>query len=97
MKARKLDRKLESNLEAVQLFPPGRIVHLVKTAEDKATDDCPSSYTAIWADKEDFTEIQLHSAFLDDHQPVKNQREYALLGRAFGLDPPFFLPREDSS
>lgn len=57
------------------LVTPGRIIHLVKTGEEEAVRFSlrPASptdhYTPVWANRDDFGEIQLSTTLIADHNP----------------------------
>jgi sn1-specific diacylglycerol lipase len=65
--------KVERNVPDVKLYLPGRIVHLVQNRVDynwrRGT-----SYIPIWAERDDFAEIQLTKTLLSDHDPGRYLR-----------------------
>ena len=78
-KFRLVQRKVKEERGSVEvdLFPPGRIVHFVKTQEMKSS--CGGlgklccgrdrEYTPMWADNEDFQEIMISPSMALDHFP----------------------------
>ena len=67
--------KTERKIPDVKLYPPGRIVHLVKNkAPVKSHQHRRVSYIPVWAELDDFAEIQLTKSFLSDHDPERYLR-----------------------
>jgi sn1-specific diacylglycerol lipase len=95
-------RKSERAMLDIPLFPPGKIVHLVKTGE---TSSCPLScktghdnpYTARWVEASDLGEVIISSHLLDDHHPLHVLNELEQIAATFGLSPPFTVPAHDDS
>lgn len=95
-------RKSESPMLDIPLYPPGRIVHLVKTGD---TSSCPLScktghnnqYTARWVEASDLGEVIISSHLLDDHDPLHVLNELERIAATFGLSPPFTIPAHDDS
>lgn len=97
------DAKTERYMRSIPLYPPGKIVHLVKTSSDDATasscccsvgatnDVEESAYAARWAQSVDFKEIVISSHFLDDHSSVNVMRELERIAKVFELPPPYTL------
>lgn len=86
------------DVRSIPLYPPGKIVQLVKTADDKPPAGCCSSsaveeqdtpYAARWAHVEDFSEIIISSHFLDDHSSSNVLRELERTAEVFGLSSPY--------
>lgn len=75
-------RKLKSErpLEDVQLCPPGRIVHFVENRLGGGSSyfdfllQRETRYIPVWADKVDFSEIQISRTLIDDHSPDRYSR-----------------------
>jgi Lipase (class 3) len=63
----------ERNVPDVKLCLPGRIVHLIENRLNYSWRH-GSSYIPIWAEREDFKEIQLTKNFLVDHDPERYLR-----------------------
>jgi len=55
----------------VRLYPPGNIIHLVKTSTVGSESPSKVEYLAQWADKDDFNEILLSPTLLEDHSIKK--------------------------
>jgi sn1-specific diacylglycerol lipase len=95
-------RKSERAMLDVPLYPPGKIVHLVKTG---TTSCCPLScktghdnpYTARWVEASDLGEVIISSHLLDDHDPLHGLNELERIAATFGLSPPFTIPAHDDS
>lgn len=66
--------KNERNAPDVQLHLPGRIVHLIENRLDSFTWRRESSYIPVWAERDDFEEIQLTKNFLVDHDAERYLR-----------------------
>jgi hypothetical protein len=88
-------------VEDVQLFSPGRIVHLCKVSEDrmlnafKRQSSDTERYKPVWAKTGDFTEINISKTMLADHSPTKVGPELERVAASFGLKPPYFIDKED--
>jgi sn1-specific diacylglycerol lipase len=63
----------ERNVPDVKLCLPGRIVHLIENRMEYRWRR-GSVYIPIWAEREDFNEIQLTKNFLVDHDPERYLR-----------------------
>lgn len=94
------------DIRTIPLYPPGKIVQLVKTAASEPPAGCcgstsaseeqqSSHYAARWADVEDLTEIIISSHFLDDHSSPNVLRELERTAEVFGLSSPFNIQVED--
>ncbi len=83
----------------IKLFPPGKIVHLVKTGERSSFTDslakcmtcCTSNagykYTPVWADNADFNEIVVSPTMGFDHFPNRVCVELErVAAESFGVD-----------
>ena len=74
-KQRQQKLKAKRALEDVQLSPPGRIVHLVENRLGGGSGyfdflrQREIRYIPVWADKADFSEIQISRTLIDDHSP----------------------------
>lgn len=103
------DAKTDRYLRSIPLFPPGKIIQLVKTADDEppAACCCSSSaaideknntpYAARWAQADDFKEITISSHFLDDHSTINVMRELERTASVFGLSSPYTVDEEMAS
>eukprot|EP00978_Attheya_sp_CCMP212_P026249 scaffold85943_cov56-Attheya_sp.AAC.2 len=60
-------RSRDGNARRVRLYPPGDIIHMVKTTTVDQNNCTKTEYLAQWADKDDFNEIILSSTLVDDH------------------------------
>eukprot|EP00978_Attheya_sp_CCMP212_P047895 scaffold445831_cov98-Attheya_sp.AAC.1 len=58
---------LASRHAPVRLYPPGNIIHLVKTSTVGSESPSKVEYLAQWADKDDFNEILLSPTLVEDH------------------------------
>jgi hypothetical protein len=84
--------KKERGAPDVSLYPPGRIVHFVKTEEAKFW--CGSKfcggrnreYTPMWAENDDFTEIQISPSMAFDHFPDRVCLSIEGVAKEWGLD-----------
>lgn len=94
------------DIRTIPLYPPGKIVQLVKTAASEPPAGCcgstsaseeqqSSHYAARWADVQDLTEIIISSHFLDDHSSPNVLRELERTAEVFGLSSPFNIQVED--
>jgi len=93
-------RRKESRGEyrEVKLYPPGKIVHLVKTGEKSScmhsmakcltccTSNVGSEYTPLWADNTDFNEILVSPTMGFDHFPNRVCLELEKVANDFGID-----------
>jgi len=82
----------------IKLFPPGKIVHLVKTGENSScihsmakcltccTSNVGSEYTPVWADNADFNEILVSPTMGFDHFPNRVCVELEKVANHFGID-----------
>ena len=96
------EAKGDRYVRSTQLFPPGRIVQLVKTAEEEPQSACCCSrptvdedqntpYAARWAQAHDFKEILISPHFLNDHSTVNVMRELERTAEVFGLSSPYTI------
>lgn len=94
------------DVRTVPLYPPGKLLQLVKTtADDTPPTGCCSSaaavqdtpYMARWAHVQDLSEIILSSHFLDDHSTVNVLREIERTAGVFGLSGPTFTVQTEES
>mmetsp|Transcript_29304 Transcript_29304/g.33654 ORF Transcript_29304/g.33654 Transcript_29304/m.33654 type:complete len:975 (+) Transcript_29304:140-3064(+) len=82
----------------IKLFPPGKMVHLVKTGERRSvfqsvakcmtccTTNVGYEYTPVWVDNDDFNEIQVSPTMGFDHFPNRVCLEIERVAIAFGID-----------
>lgn len=62
--------KIERKIPDIKLYPPGRLVHLVESkAPVRSYRHSRATYIPVWAELDDFAEIQLTKSFLSDHDP----------------------------
>ena len=82
-------------LRSIALYPPGKIIHLVKTSVSKSKTCCrvvPSSikteyyYTPIQKENDDFNEIEISPTLWTDHFPNRICNEMEQLAKQFGID-----------
>ena len=86
--------KEDRGAPAVSLYPPGRIVHFIKTEEAKAYyGGCGKfcggrdrEYTPMWAHNDDFTEIQISPSMAFDHFPDRVCVSIEGVARSWDLD-----------
>jgi hypothetical protein len=86
-------------VRSIPLYPPGKIVQLVKISNDAppagccsastAAEEDESPYAARWAHVDDFSEIIISSHFLDDHSSANVLRELERTAQVFGLSSPY--------
>jgi len=98
------EAKSNRYLRNIPLYPPGKIVQLVKTADDEPRAGCCCSstateqqdvpYAARWAQAHDFKEIIISSHFLDDHSSTNVLRELERTAEVFGLSSPYTIEEE---
>jgi len=82
----------------IKLFPPGKIIHLVKTGERSScahsmakcitccTTNAGNEYTPVWADNADFNEIVVSPTMAFDHFPNRVCLELERVAESFGID-----------
>eukprot|EP00565_Helicotheca_tamesis_P007677 CAMPEP_0185737000 /NCGR_PEP_ID=MMETSP1171-20130828/29406_1 /TAXON_ID=374046 /ORGANISM="Helicotheca tamensis, Strain CCMP826" /LENGTH=244 /DNA_ID=CAMNT_0028407795 /DNA_START=45 /DNA_END=779 /DNA_ORIENTATION=+ len=94
------DRKTyRGGIREVLMYPPGRIVHLVKTGQRKSClhglgkcitcgmTNAGSEYTPMWAENDDFNEVLVSPTMWTDHFPNRVCLEIEKIATdAFGLD-----------
>lgn len=83
---------------SVKLYPPGKMIHLVKTGERKScihgmakcltccTTNIGFEYTPIWVKNDDFPEIVVTPTMGSDHFPNRIQAMLERVAEDFGLD-----------
>ena len=83
---------------SIDLYPPGRIVHLVKTGQSKnclhGVAGCIScglsnagfEYTPIRKENDDFNEIEISPTLWTDHFPNRVCMEIEKVAKSFGID-----------
>jgi len=91
-------RERRGSLRSIKLFPPGKLVHLVKTGEKKTcchglakcvtccTSNAGSEYTPVWAGNDDFNEITVSPTMGTDHFPTRFCPEIEGIASAYGVD-----------
>jgi len=91
-------RKEHRGRVRASLFPPGKIVHLVKTSEVQSlsnrfwrcitccTSNAGFTYTPMWANNDDFNEIIISPTMGADHFPNRVCLEIEGVARNFGID-----------
>ena len=93
-----LERKHTRDFRELELWPPGKIVHLTKAEKSKkrlCTLGCLScstkevTYAPCWADTSNFREIRMSNHFLNDHEPAMVLRALETMAEDFGLDSPY--------
>jgi sn1-specific diacylglycerol lipase len=92
-------RKEENPMLNVPLYPPGKIVHLVKMGEKQScllsckTAGHVNPYTATWVEASDLGEVIISSHLLDDHNPLNVLNELERIADTCGLSPPYTIPK----
>lgn len=88
-------KKTESGPD-IGLYPPGNIIHLFRTTEDKRCLDLscafkkhPDDYVARYAEVDDLQEIIVSAKALADHQPHIVLAELERVAESFGLMAPY--------
>lgn len=88
-------KKTESGPDII-LYPPGNIIHLFRTTEDKRCLDLscalkkrPDDYVAKYAEVDDLQEIIVNAKALSDHQPYRVLAELERVAESFGLSAPY--------
>lgn len=83
---------------SINLYPPGRIVHLVKTGQSKnclhgvtgcitcGLSNAGFEYTAIRKENDDFNEIEISPTLWTDHFPNRVCMEIEKVAQSFGID-----------
>jgi len=94
------ERKTERGVEAVQLFPPGRLVHFASTYQSSGYTlrqlfQSNDTHVPVWASRQDIAEIELSSSFLSDHAPSRVCAELERVAASYGLQPPYLCDLED--
>jgi len=89
---------------AVKLHPPGKIVHIVGTRDDKNDEEpviggeadmsehehsASFDYTAYWAHRNDLAEIIISSHFLSDHSSLNVMAQLEKAAERFDMSTPF--------
>ena len=91
-------KKAESGPDVV-LFPPGKIIHLYRTAEDRRgllsllLRGKSDEFVAKMAEIDDLQEIIVSGTALADHQPYNVCNELERFAHSFGLEAPY-APRK---
>jgi hypothetical protein len=90
-------RNARGDLRSIRLFPPGRILHLVKTDEERScwiqvahcvtccTTNAGSQYTPVWIGNGDLHEIVVSPTMGTDHFPDRMVKELQGIVRDYGL------------
>ena len=83
---------------SINLYPPGRIVHLVKTGQSKnclhgvtgcitcGLSNAGFEYTAIRKENDDFNEIEISPTLWTDHFPNRVCTEIEKVAKSFGIE-----------
>jgi sn1-specific diacylglycerol lipase len=83
---------------SINLYPPGRIVHLVKTGQSKnclhgvtgcitcGLSNAGFEYTAIRKENDDFNEIEISPTLWTDHFPNRVCTEIEKVAKSFGIN-----------
>jgi len=91
-------RRVRGTTRNIQLFPPGKMVHLVKTGErntcghslQKCVTCCTTNagyeYTPVWVGNADFDEVVVSPTMGTDHFPNRICVELERVAMAFGID-----------
>ena len=94
-------RSSRGTRRAIRLFPPGRILHLVKTNQEEScmvhlancltccTTNAGSQYTPVWIGNGDLNEIVISPTMGTDHFPNRMVDELEGVVNSFGLSSPF--------
>uniref|UniRef100_A0A7S2ETV8 sn-1-specific diacylglycerol lipase n=1 Tax=Ditylum brightwellii TaxID=49249 RepID=A0A7S2ETV8_9STRA len=94
-------RKEKRGIFQVQMFPPGDVVYLHKTSDDRnclhGLLSCTTCgvvqkqpiYSARWAQYDDFQEILIGQSMLTDHFPQNVCHELERIAASFGIDFPY--------
>ena len=93
------DRKLSrGHLRATELFPPGRMVHFMKTSQKNTftnnfwkcltccTTNAGAEYTPVWVNNDDFNEIVVSSTMATDHFPNRICSAMQQIAADYGID-----------
>jgi hypothetical protein len=90
-------RKLmRGDIRAVRLFPPGQIIHFVRTGEKNSCNHnverclcCMSNagyeYTPVWAENDDLNEIMISPTMFTDHFPNRVCMEIEQVAEEYGI------------
>jgi sn1-specific diacylglycerol lipase len=93
-------RRRRGKRRDVQLFPPGRILHLAKTGEKRSciaglaklvtccTTNIGSQYVPIWVENDDLNEIIVSPTMGTDHFPNRMRSILEMVAGEFGLQTP---------
>ena len=91
-------KEKRGEMRDIQLFPPGKMIHLVKTGENsscmnsvaKCVTCCTSNvgykYSPVWADNSDFNEIVVSPTMAFDHFPNRVCLQLESVAASFGID-----------
>jgi len=97
-KAIQTRRKLmRGDIRAIRLYPPGRLIHFVRTGERNACTHgvehclcCMSNagyeYTPIWLENDDLNEIMISPTMFTDHFPNRVCSEIEEVAKEYGID-----------
>uniref|UniRef100_A0A7S4I7Q3 sn-1-specific diacylglycerol lipase n=1 Tax=Odontella aurita TaxID=265563 RepID=A0A7S4I7Q3_9STRA len=97
-RALQVTRRLESGVPDIEMRPPGRIIHMVKTRRAEASllhcagfrkGNLEHPYDARWAESDDFGEILVSNGMVSDHDPLNVCRAVEGIASALGLEEPY--------
>lgn len=100
-------KQMRGEYREIKLFPPGKIVHLVKTGERSScvhsvakcitccTTNVGYEYTPVWANNNDFNEIVVSPTMAFDHFPNRVCVQIERVAESFGIDTSLGSSRED--
>ena len=83
---------------SISMYPPGRIIHLVKTGRDEGclhsvtgcitcgSSNAGSVYTPYRKENDDFNEIEISPTLWTDHFPNRVCYEMERIAKSFGID-----------
>jgi len=92
-------RRSRGHSRAIRLFPPGKMLHLVKTAQKKSlmvniakfitcwTTNAGSQYTPVWIGNGDLNEIVISPTMGTDHFPNRMVDELEGILESYGRRP----------
>lgn len=90
-------RRQRGTARAIQLFPPGRILHLAKTGEARSffsglvkcvtccTTNMGSRYIPVWINNDDLNEIVVSPTMGTDHFPNRMRSSLEAIAENFGI------------
>jgi len=91
-------KELRGEFTKLDLYPPGRIIHLVKTGQRNGCSlklakcvscgmsNAGSEYTPVWAENDDFNEVVVSQTMWTDHFPNRVCTELEKLASSFNID-----------